>query len=146
MFRIMAWRRPGNKPLSEAMLVTLPMHISVTRPQWDKDMFNTLRPKQNGCDFADIFKCIFLNEDVWIPFKISLKPVPKGPIYNIPALVEIMARCQPGDKPLSQPMMINLLKHICVTRPQWVKVYIPYQWYHVEWWLDNRASAAMALT
>ena len=35
----------------------------------------------------DIFKCIFLNENVWIPIKISLKFVPKGPINNNPALV-----------------------------------------------------------
>ena len=35
---------------------------------------NTLRPGQNGRHFADdIFKCIFLNENVWIPTKISLK-------------------------------------------------------------------------
>ena len=33
------------------------------------------------------FKCIFLNENVWIPIEISLKFVPKGPIDNIPALV-----------------------------------------------------------
>ena len=26
-----------------------------------------------------------------------------------------------GDKPLSEPMMVNSLTHICVTRPQWVK-------------------------
>ena len=25
-----------------------------------------------------------------------------------------------GDKPLSEPIMVNLLTHICVTRPQWV--------------------------
>ena len=29
-------------------------------------------------------------------------------------------RC-PGDKPLYKPMMVSLLTHICVTRPQWVK-------------------------
>ena len=50
--------------------------------------FNTLRPRQNGRHLADnIFKCIFLNENVWIPIEISLKFVPKGPIDNIPALV-----------------------------------------------------------
>ena len=27
---------------------------------------------------------------------------------------------QPGDKPLSEPMMVSLLTHICLTRPQWV--------------------------
>ena len=36
---------------------------------------------QNGCHFTDnIFKCIFLNEDVRILIQISLQFVPKGPI------------------------------------------------------------------
>ena len=84
--------------------------------------FNTLRPRQNELHFAgDIFKCIFLNENVWIPVKISLKYVPKGPINNIPALVRIMAWRRSGDKPLSEPMMVSLPTHICVARPQWVK-------------------------
>ena len=55
---------------------------------WDPISFNTLRPRQNGRHFADnIFKCISLTENVWIPITISLKFVPKGPINNIPALV-----------------------------------------------------------
>ena len=84
--------------------------------------FDTLRPRLNGRHFADdIFKCIFLNENAWIAIKISLKFVPKGPISNIPALVQIMAWRRPGDKPLSEPMMASLPTHICVTRPQWVK-------------------------
>ena len=38
---------------------------------------NTLRPRQNGCHFADdIFKCIFFNEKFRILNKISLKYVP----------------------------------------------------------------------
>ena len=86
-------------------------------------MFNTLRLRQNGGHFADdIFKWIFLNENVWIPIKFSLKFVPQGPINNIPALVQIMAWHRPGDKPLSGPMMVRLPTHICVTRPQWVKM------------------------
>ena len=32
-----------------------------------------------------------------------------------------MAWRRPGDKPLSEPMMVSLLTHICVTRPQRVK-------------------------
>ena len=32
---------------------------------------------------TDIFKCIFMNEDVSILIKISLRYVPKGPINNI---------------------------------------------------------------
>ena len=84
-------------------------------------LFNTLRPRQNGRHFADdIFKCIFLNENVWISIEIPLKFVPKGPINNIPALVQIMGWRRPGDKPLSELMMVNLPTHICVFRPQWV--------------------------
>ena len=70
---------------------------------------NKLGPRQNGCHLADdIFKCIFLNENVWIFIKISLKFVRKGPINNIPALVQIMAWRRPGDKQLSEAMMVNL--------------------------------------
>ena len=65
------------------------------------------RPRQNGRHFPnDIFKCIFLNDDEWIPIKISLKFVPKGLKNNIPALVQIMAWRRSGDKPLSEPMMV----------------------------------------
>ena len=60
-------------------------------------------------------------ENAWILLKIPLKSVPKVRINNIPALVQIMAWRRPGDKPLSEPMMVSLLTHICVTRPQWVK-------------------------
>ena len=81
----------------------LPTHIYGTRGRW----FNTLRPRQNGRHFPDaILKCIFLNENVWISIKISPKFVPKGPINNIPALVQIMAWRRPGDKPLSEPMLV----------------------------------------
>ena len=82
---------------------------------------NTLRPRQNGHHFADdIFRCIFLNENVWNPLEISLTFVPKGPINNMPTLVQVMTWRRPGHKPLSEPMMVSLSTHICVTRPQWV--------------------------
>ena len=67
---------------------------------------NTLRLRQNGWNFEDdIFKCIFLNENFCILIKISLKFVPKGPIYNIPATFWIMAWRQSGNRPLTESMM-----------------------------------------
>ena len=92
---------------------------------WLRNNFhiNSIRPGQNGCHFADTFKRFFQGENVWISIKISLKFVPKAPINNIPSLVQIMAWCRPGDKPLSEPMMVSLLTHICVTRPQWVNAH-----------------------
>ena len=87
--------------------------------------FNTLRPRQDGRHFADnIFTCIFFNENCRISIKFSLKYVRKGPIDNNPALVQIMAWRRSGDKPLSEPMMISLPTHICVTRPQWVNEWV----------------------
>ena len=83
---------------------------------------NTLRPRQNGRHFPDdIFKCIFLNENVWILIKISLKFVPNGIINKTPASVQIMAWRRTGDKPLSEPMLVSLPTHLCVTQPQWVE-------------------------
>ena len=59
--------------------------------------FSTRKVDSWGRDkMADIFqttffKCIFLNENIWISNTISLKFVPKGPIDNNTALVQILA-------------------------------------------------------
>ena len=97
---------------------------------------NTLRPRQNGRHFADdTFKCIFVNENVRILIEISLNFVPEGPINNIPALVQIMA-----------PMMVCLPTHICVTRPQWVKVYRASSYLFVASWDDSKPATRCPAT
>ena len=69
-------------------------------------LFNSSPPGQNGRHFpGDILSCIFINEKFCILIKISLKFVPKAPIDNIPALIQIMAWCRSGDKPLSESML-----------------------------------------
>ena len=78
---------------------------------------------QNGCHLPDnVFKCIFLNENVQISIEISLKFVPNGSINNIPSLVQIMAWRRPGDKPLPEPMIVRLPTHICVIQTQLVNI------------------------
>ena len=76
---------------------------------------------------AAIFQTTFSNAFPWMKvyeFRLRfLKFVPKGPINNSPSLVQMMAWRRPGDKPLSKPMIGSLLTHICVTRPQWVKIH-----------------------
>ena len=37
--KMMAWRRPGNSPLSELILLISPPHIGVTRPEGFDKMF-----------------------------------------------------------------------------------------------------------
>ena len=50
-------------------------------------------------------KCIFLNENNGNPIQISLKFVPRSPIDNKPALVQVMAWRRTGDKPLPETMV-----------------------------------------
>ena len=76
----------------------------IPRDHW----VNTLRPRQNVRHFPDdIFKRIFLNQNVRIPINISLEFVPKGPINKIPTLVQIMAWRRSGAKPLSETMLVS---------------------------------------
>ena len=109
----------------------------VTKAAFSNFSFNTLRPRQNGRRLADdVFKCIFLSENVWILIKISLKFVPRGLINNILSLVQVMAWHRLGDKPLSETMIVKLPTHICVTQPQWVKeiFILPFNSAAVEVW------------
>ena len=65
---------------------------------------STLRSRHNGHNFThDIFRFIFLNENIWISIKDVY--VLRGPIDNKPALVQEMAWHRTSDKPLSEPMM-----------------------------------------
>ena len=131
LFRL-SWKKPSKLHIIDRLWEIHPWPIdSLTKGQQCKKSFhvtfppytriNTLRLRQNGRHFTDdTFKRIFVNENVRILIEISLKFVPNGPINNIPALVQVMAWRLPGDKPLSEPMMVCLPKHIWVTRPQWV--------------------------
>ena len=121
-----------DKTLHNTLCTCVLPHTLKTGVKWtllliplELHSINTLRPRQNVRRFADdTFKRIFWNENVRISIKISLKFVPKGPINNNPALVRIMAWRLSGDRPLSEPRMVSLLTHICVTRPQWVNTFI----------------------
>ena len=57
----------------------------------------------------DIFNCIFLNENDRIPIRISLKYVPRSPIDNKLALVQVMAMRRTGVNPLPEPMMTQFI-------------------------------------
>ena len=85
--------------------------------------------EKNCRHFTDgSFKCVLLNENLWISIDFSLKFVPKGRIYNNSALVRIRAWRRPDNKPLSETVVVRLPTHLCVTQPQWVKA--NKGWYH----------------
>ena len=97
----MAWRRTGDKPLSEPMMVSLPTYLCITRPQWvnvfESDLYfifictfllaaicymNAWGSRQNGRHFRDnILKSIFLTKILfWFQLTITqpngTKPLP----------------------------------------------------------------------
>ena len=121
LVQVTACHRTGNKSIHGTVMT----EFNDVSLDINDSKISTLRPRQNGRHFPDdLYKCIFLNENVWISIKISLKFIPKCPIDNIPALVQIMAWRRLGDKPLSEPMIVRLPTHICATRPQWVNTTI----------------------
>ena len=86
--------------------------------------FSILRPRQMAIISQTPFSNAFLHFLEWkgmnFYFKKSVKFVRKDPINHIPAFVKILAWCRPGDKPLSETMVVRLQTYICVTRPQCV--------------------------
>ena len=107
---ILCWvRRPGH-PVDSTLLGGMVGDLLLTH--WGRDRM------------ATIFQTTISNTFSWISIKISLKSVTKCPINNIPTLFQIMAGPQPGDKPLSEAMVVSFLTHICVIRPQWVNMYL----------------------
>ena len=82
---------------------------------------NTLRPRQCGRHFLDnILIWIFLNENVWIWCKISLRFIPKDPINNISALVQIMDWCP--TKQATSHYLEQWYLDISITWPQCVNL------------------------
>ena len=74
-----------------------------------------------------IFNCIYLNEKDRIAIQISLKYIPRSPIDNKAALVQVMAWRRIGDKPLSEPMLtrfsdanMRLKGEMSLTYHRWV--------------------------
>ena len=111
-----------DKKNRQSVNISISKHVSVAPFgfRWPQTHWH-IEPRQNGYHFADdMFKCIFLIENVRISINISMKFVPKVQINNIPALVPIMAWRPLGDKSFSEPIMVSLLTHICATRHQWI--------------------------
>ena len=88
LVQIMAWRRPGDKPLSEPMMVSLLMHICITQPQWGNNSFTLM------------LYCHYLNQ--WRHSSVRHIHIIKS------------------SREYSEPMMVSLLTHICITQPKWV--------------------------
>ena len=75
-----------------------------------------------GDKMAAIFQTTLSNAFSWMKmfeFRLRFHWI-LFPGVQLTILVQIMAWRRSGDKPLSEPMMVCLLTHICVTRSHWV--------------------------
>ena len=95
----------ASVPFSTVMTFGLDIHTST---EGIVMMLTQLRRRQHGRHFPDdVFKGIFVNENILIPTEISHKFVPNGPINNVPILVQIMAWHRPGDKPYLNQLCLD---------------------------------------
>ena len=81
----------------------------------------TQRPGQNTAIFQTTVSNIFLSENICTSIKYSLKFIRKGPISIIVALFQVMPRCRPGHKQLSEPTMVRFsdtyMRHSALYQP-----------------------------
>ena len=103
--------------LIEIIMITYLKKLSTLPTKRDNDLplLNMLRPRKNDYFPDNIFKCSSWMKMYQFRLKFH-KFVPKGPINNIPTLGEMMAWLWPGNKPLSETMMVWLLMKICITQ------------------------------
>ena len=80
-----AWSQKGDKPLSEPMVTNIIGAYELR--------INTWRPElPNGHQFADdIFKCVFVKENISTLSQIALDIVPYYEIDNNSALAQVMS-------------------------------------------------------
>ena len=76
---------------------------------------------------ADISQTTLSNSFSWMKMlefwlKFHWSSFLRVQLTNIPAVVQIIAWRRSGDKPLSEPVMVSLMMHLCVTRPHWVNI------------------------
>ena len=76
---LMVWRRPGDKPSSDPMMVRLLMHVCVTQPHWVKPEYS-MGTKSSICTLCwEIMK-------MWKCFQDSVKYIQHPDVYSIASL------------------------------------------------------------
>ena len=66
LVQIMAWRRPGDKPLSELMMFSLLIHICVTWPQWvNSPWSSTISPLQMATEIKQTLLVVILDSTIF---------------------------------------------------------------------------------
>ena len=88
LVQIMAWRRPGDKPFYEPMMLSSLTHICITRPQW----VNTLPPRRFKLYFRQlIFELTSVIDGKGSSCEIALRWMPLDLTQGKSTLVQVKA-------------------------------------------------------
>ena len=136
---MMAWRRLGDKPLSEPMVVKLPMHICVTRPQW----INTWKPQKWLRSCKQHLQINFIEKKIvfWFNFHWGSFLRVKLAI-NLHLLRYWLGGEQVASQYWNQWRRPTSLAQICVTRPKWVNSLWPND---AIWWHRSRSTLVQVM-
>ena len=132
----MAWRRPGDKPLSERMMVRLPTHTCIARPQWVNQPLHASHKMttQISCSWWWIIYVNDIHDDV-IKWKHSPRYWP---------FVRGIQR-----SPVNSPPFLRITGPLCgeFTSPRWIPAQRPVtgsfdvffdlrpnKWQSKQWW------------
>ena len=96
MVQITAWRRAGDKPLSEPMMGILLTHICVTRPQWVTSIILTLK----RCNWK-YHVITVINTDL-SRFVVTVLVRTELPVSHAPSCNETTNPCRIGLNPLNE--------------------------------------------
>ena len=124
LVQIMAWRRSGDKPLSELMMIRLTTHIWVTRPQWG----NSLAPGRSEYDSKNvIFNLVLLIDIFRSSHNHALRWMPQELPDDNSILVRVMAWCREATSHYLSQCWLNSLSPYGAARPKWVNTLRPRQ-------------------
>ena len=111
MVQIMAWRRPGDKPLSEPMMVSLPTHICVARPQWVKTGVKWPPFNNYLLKVGDVINALYISKVANVK-RMLLKKVNNGIVW--PQTDKYMGGFTPHIYIADDILILNLkLFHFC---------------------------------
>ena len=113
-FQIQIHRQKSDQTQIQIQIPLIKYKEKNTNTQWGRDKIAAILQMT----YQNLLYC----KKIVLFIQISLTIVSKGPIYNKHTLLQIMAWCWVGNKPLSDQWWPGLLMHKCITRPKWVNV------------------------
>ena len=133
----MAWRRPGDKPLSEPMMVRLPTHICVTRPQWVNAVSSTFHKVSPAMSSW----CLIINTQSSISLLVLLMIFHQHSIIMSHHVLQMMShwhsmRCS-SPRPINAASLIDnkqslyILSCLCYKYLHDEKTTIDIEWEHI---------------